>query len=160
MTFIDRIKSWFKPAPTPAIDRLSRQKPLVWHKVNASSFADAKDVAAFRKCKATGKTDAECFKVGDNGIGYFMESPCWRGDKPFCALPRDIWLERWGDRKQAALRRVAVRINGTVVVGTLGDTMPWRKNIKNGAGIDLNPGFAKAFGLHPPFLVRAEWAWA
>jgi len=38
--------------------------------------------------------------------------------------------------------------------------MPWRKNIKNGAGIDLNPGFAKAFGLKSPFMVRAEWAWA
>ena len=37
----------------------------------ASSFADPADVAAFRKCKRTGKTDQQCFRVGDNGIGQF-----------------------------------------------------------------------------------------
>lgn len=162
MNIFDRIKSWFAPKPAPpipAIDNLSGQR-YVWHTVNASSFADEKDVASFKACKAKGKTDAECFKVGDNGIGFFMEAQCWRNDKCYCAIPRDIWLERWGTAKNAALRPVAVRINGKIIVGTLGDTMPWSKNIKNGAGIDLNPGFAKAHGLRPPFMVRAEWAWA
>jgi len=161
MNLFERIRSWFSPAPTPAIDKLSNNPPknLVWHTVNASSFADPKDVAAFRKCKATGKTDTECFKVGDNGVGAFANSPCWRDDICFCALPRDVWMERWGTAKNAALRPVWVRINDRVVRGVLGDTMPWKRNISNGAGIDLNPGFAKAFGLHPPFMVRAEWAW-
>ena len=40
-------------------------------KVTASSFADPADVKAFNHCKAQGKTDQECFKVGDNGIGQF-----------------------------------------------------------------------------------------
>jgi hypothetical protein len=39
------------------------------HHVVASSFADPADIRAFKKCKATGKTDQQCFKVGDNGIG-------------------------------------------------------------------------------------------
>jgi len=162
MNLFARIHSWFKPKPITAIDNLSGKVPsgLVWHAVSASSFADPADVAAFKRCKATGKSDAECFKVGDNGIGYFAESECWRSDICFCAIPRDVWLERWGTAKAASLRPVAVRINGRVVIGKLGDTMPWRKNIKNGAGIDLNPGFAKAFGLKSPFMVRAEWAWA
>jgi hypothetical protein len=38
--------------------------------------------------------------------------------------------------------------------------LPHRANIENGAGIDLNPGFAKAFGLHPPFLIPGvRWEW-
>jgi len=41
------------------------------HKVIASSFADPADVRAFKRCKAQGKTDQECFRVGDNGVG------CW-----------------------------------------------------------------------------------
>jgi len=39
-------------------------------------------------------------------------------------------------------------------------TRPHRANIKNGAGIDLNPGFAKAFGLTPPFKIAGvQWDW-
>jgi hypothetical protein len=38
--------------------------------------------------------------------------------------------------------------------------MPYRANIKNGAGIDLNPGFANAFGVTPPFMLHGvEWEW-
>src|SRR2546430_15156010 len=39
--------------------------------VTASSFADPADVVAFKKCKTQGKTDQQCFQVGDNGIGQF-----------------------------------------------------------------------------------------
>jgi hypothetical protein len=39
--------------------------------------------------------------------------------------------------------------------------MPHRAHITNGAGIDLNPGFAKAFGVKPPFMLHGvEWDWA
>jgi hypothetical protein len=39
--------------------------------------------------------------------------------------------------------------------------MPKKQNIKNGAGIDLNPGFAKAFGVTPPFMLKnVQWDWA
>lgn len=135
-----------------------------WNPVMASSFADPKDVSAFRRCKATGRSDMECFKVGDNGLGYFIDesgkpAPCWRDDQNFAALPREVWAAKWGNRSNAALRSIEVRHNGKVVRGRLGDTMPSLKNIKNGAGIDLNPGFAKSLGLKPPFLKRVEWRW-
>src|SRR5260370_17257596 len=41
----------------------------------ASSFADPADVVAFNKCKAQGKTDQQCFKVGDHGIAQFANTP-------------------------------------------------------------------------------------
>ena len=65
---------------------LSKQgKPIymddpVIHRVHASSFADPADVRRFRACKAAGKSDQECFKVGDNGVG------CW-GDDTTTAVP-------------------------------------------------------------------------
>lgn len=45
-------------------------------------------------------------------------------------------------------------------IGELRDTMPHKHAITNGCGIDLNPGFAAALGLHPPFKVPVTWAWA
>ena len=130
------------------------------HVVKASSFADPADVRAFKRCKATGKTDQECFKVGDNGIG-FTGIVCATDKENYCALPREDWMEKYGSAKKAGGAPVVVTYKGKVVDGFLGDTMPRRANIKNGAGIDLNPGFAKAFGLKPPFLVSGvTWRWA
>ena len=37
--------------------------------VTASSFADPKDVAVYKKAIAEGKSEAEALKIGDNGIG-------------------------------------------------------------------------------------------
>jgi hypothetical protein len=49
---------------------------------------------------------------------------------------------------------------GKTVIGELRDTMPHKADISNGAGIDLNPGFAKAFGVRPPFMLRGvKWEW-
>ena len=122
--------------------------------VKASSFADPADVAAFRRCKASGKSDQECFKVGDNGIG------CWgddtTADKPMCALPPEDW-KPLGAKARGAL--VLVKANGREVVCELRDTMPQKANIKNGAGIDLNPAAVKALGLRQPIMVAATWEW-
>lgn len=135
------------------------------HVVQASSFADPADVRSFQRCKATGKSDQECFKAGDNGIG------CWGDDTtaaaPMCALPPDDMLARFGGKgvetataiAKARHARVIVEANGRSVVCLLADRMPWRKNVKNGAGIDLNPAAAAALDLRPPFLVTATWAW-
>lgn len=127
------------------------------HAVMASSFADAADVAAFRRCKARGGSDTECFKVGDNGIG------CWgddtAGKEPMCALPPDDMQERWGRWWDAKHKRVIVEANGWSVSCLLADRMPWRKNIKNGCGIDLNPAACAALGLVPPSRVPATWQW-
>jgi len=125
-----------------------------WRIGKASSFADPADVAAFKKCKAQGKSDQECFKVGDNGKG------AWGADttanKPMCALPREDWAHLPNPNGTPVL----VIANGRTEICTLADTMPAKKNITNGAIIDLNPAAAKAFGLKPPFLVQASWRWA
>jgi hypothetical protein len=126
----------------------------------ASSFADLADVRAFQRCKAKGGSDTECFKVGDNGIG------CW-GDvtaqehTPMCALPPEDIIAKCGSMKSRAARgkRVHVTANGRETICLLADRMPAKKNIRNGAGIDLNPAAAKQLGLKPPFLIPAEWSW-
>lgn len=126
-----------------------------WQKVKASSFADLKDVVAFKKCKSQGNSDMYCFSKGDNGIGKWMHNTA-QDETPMCALPREIWQR--ANKKGGA--KLQVRYNGVVVDGILGDTMPSLVNIKNGAGIDLNPAFSKKLGLTPPFMVEGvEWRW-
>lgn len=123
------------------------------HQVMASSFADPADVLAFRKCKAQGKSDQECFKVGDNGIGKWGDDTT--ADRPMCALPPDDWKALPNPRGA----KVIVRANGRTVECELRDTMPAKKNIKNGCGIDLNPAAVKALGLKPPIKISATWQW-
>jgi len=55
---------------------------------------------------------------------------------------------------------VNVSIGDKSVQCTLRDRMPWKKNIKNGAIIDLNPDAVRALGLEPPIMAEATWAWA
>ena len=121
------------------------------HEVMASSFADPADVAAYRKCKRQGKSDAQCRKVGDNGVG------CWGDDTtanvPMCALPP----EDWKPLKKPRGAKVRVTVGKRSVVCELRDTMPKKENITNGAGIDLNPAACAALGLTPPVMVRAVW---
>jgi hypothetical protein len=127
------------------------------HTVKASSFADPADIAAFKKCKARGNSDAVCFSVGDNGIG------CWGDDCtrsiPMCALPPEDMEEKWGSINAAKHKGVRVEANGKSVVCILADRMPRRANIKNGAGIDLSPAAVAALGLKTPLMVAATWEW-
>lgn len=125
------------------------------HRVKASSFADPEDVRRFRRCKAQGGTDQECFKIGDNGLGKWGDDTT--ADRPMCALPPDDW-ERYGSAARG--KKVRVTANQREVICELRDTMPWKKNIKNGAGIDLNPAACKALNLTPPVMVSATWEWA
>ncbi len=128
--------------------------------VTASSFADPADVAAYKAAKAAGKTEKEALAVGDNGIG------CWgddttSDDAPMCALPPDDWKAKWGTGSKARGKKVQVTYKGKTVIGELRDTMPAKANIKNGAGIDLNPGFAKAFKVKQPFMLKdVAWEWS
>lgn len=128
-------------------------------KVLASDFASLKDLEGYKRAKAQGKSDVEAFKVGDNGLG------CW-GDltaqthTPMCALPPDDMITKWGSVKKAKHKKVHVYINGQSVTCVLADRMPWKKNIKNGCGIDLNPAALKALGLRSPIKKPAEWFWA
>lgn len=129
------------------------------HQGKASSFADPSDINAFRRCKALGKSDQECFKVGDNGIGCYGDEVS-EGSGPSCALPPEDSEERWGSVAKAKHKPVKVSANGKTVICILKDRMPHKKNIKNGAIIDLNPDAARALGLKPPFMVTASWNWA
>jgi hypothetical protein len=69
-------------------------------------------------------------------------------------------MAKWGPGRAARAKKVAVTHAGKTVIGELRDTMPRKANITNGTGIDLNPGFAKAFGLRPPFMLHGvRWEW-
>lgn len=124
------------------------------HQVMASSFADPSDIAAFKKCKAEGKSDQECFSRGDNGIGKWGDSTT--GTTPMCALPPEDW-KPLGDKARGT--KVKVTANNRIVICELRDTMPAKKNIKNNAGIDLNPAAVAALGLKPPIMIPATWEW-
>ena len=136
-------------------------------KGKASSYGDEGDRQRYRKrvaeCIAKGmsqeQAEAEGRKVGDPGLG-------WLGNDitdisiPWVAVPRDCWVEKWTTKRNAHRRRVLVTISGVTRECVLGDTMPWLKNIKNGAVVDLAPGALQAFGLKAPCLVPASWTWA
>ena len=128
------------------------------HVVKASSFADPADVVAFKKCIKSGKTEVQCFAVGDNGIGL------WGDDTtvatPICALPRDVWLAKWKKQSIARGKKIELSFKNKTVICELRDTLPPTAKIKNGAGIDLNPGAAEALGLKPPFMQpNVGWRW-
>ncbi len=145
------------PKSQAALNALITGIPLDWHDVKASSFADPADVRAFKRCKANGGSDQECFKVGDNAIGAWGDSTA-EGSGPCVALPVEDW-ESFG-KTGARFKKVEVKYSDKTVTAQLKDTMPHKANIKNGAGIDLNPDTCRALGLEPPILVKASWRWA
>lgn len=123
----------------------------------ASSFADVKDVQAFRRAKARGLSDLEAFKFGDNGIGCFgddLTSPI-----PYVAVSPNAMIAKFGSVKNAKHKPLLLTISGVTHRCFVGDRMPWEKNIKNGAVIDLAPGAQQAFRLSPPFMVSCTWDW-
>jgi hypothetical protein len=122
------------------------------HHVHASSFADPADIAAFKKCKAKGKTDQECFEVGDNGVGYWGDDTT-NVDQPFVALHSDHLLERWGSLAAAKHKAVLVECNGKSMQCIVGDLCGVHERV------DLAPGAQFVFGLEAPFLVPATWSW-
>jgi hypothetical protein len=129
------------------------------HHVIASSFADPADIRAFRRCKWAGGSDQECFKVGDNGIGCWADDVS-EGSGMSCALPPEDMEAKFGSVASAKHAKVKVIMKGTEIVCTLKDRMPHKANIKNGAGIDLNPDAVRACGMEPPILHQAIWQWA
>jgi hypothetical protein len=127
------------------------------HVVTATSFADRTDLADYRKCIKRGKTPAYCRGLGDDGVGKWGDDTTSE-DKPMCALPTRDWEAKWGKGNRARGKKIAVTYVGKTVICELRDTLG---TPKNGAGIDLNPGAAKALGRKPPFkLYRVEWKWA
>lgn len=132
-----------------------------WRKGRATSFADPADIRAFKRCKAQGKTDQECFKVGDNGIGK------WGADttqpRPMCALPPEDWQHLRtpnGTAVEVQLLDPETHEVKAGIVCELRDTMPHKRNIKNDAVIDLNEEAWKMFGKNPPCDGLVQWRWA
>ena len=121
-------------------------------KMKASSFADPKDVEDFKKCKLQGKTDKQCFLVGDNGIGAWGANTA-QTTKAMAAVHEDDAVARWGSFDGAAHRRVRVTVGGVSVEATVEDKLGTANRI------DLNPAAAKKLGLNPPFLIACEWEW-
>ncbi len=120
-----------------------------WHKTIATSFADPADIRAFIKCKATGQTDLQCFRVGDNGIGLWGDSTV-EGTGPCCALPASAWHEYYSTARK---KKVIVEVGGKTAVCELKDTSGSR-NV-----IDLNPDACALLGLTPPVKAPAKWRW-
>lgn len=149
------VDSDFGPRTYAALQRLDLALDSQWHRVKATSFADPADVAAFRRCINSGRTERECFAVGDNGVGLWGDDTT--AGRPMCALPREDWEERWSDAARGKLVRVTCGDKSADC--ELRDTMPRRANIRNGAGIDLNPAACSALGLRPPLYTTVSWAW-
>jgi hypothetical protein len=143
------------PKSQAALDHAINQDDQGWHSVKASSFADPADVRAFKRCKLNGGSDQECFKLGDNAVGAWGDST-EEGTGPSVALPPEDW-QPFPDHR---FKKVEVRYGDKTVIALLKDTMPHKANIKNGAGIDMNPDTCAALGLTPPVMVKASWRWA
>ena len=124
--------------------------------VVASSFADPADIAAFKKCKRKGNTDNYCYKYGDNGVGKWGDETT-EGTGASVALPPETMEETWGSVDDAHLKNVSINWNGKTITAKVKDTMPHRKNITNGAGMDMNPDCLKALGLVAPVMVKVTW---
>lgn len=121
-------------------------------KAKASSFADPADVQAFKACKATGKTDLQCFAVGDNGIGKFGANTA-QTTRPMVAVHPSDAIAKWGSMAGAAHRPVRVTVGNKKVIAFVED------QLGKAGRIDLNPAAAKELGLDPPFLVDCVWEW-
>ncbi len=121
-----------------------------WHNTTATSFADPADIRAFEKCKQTGKTDKQCFAVGDNAIGLWGDSTR-AGTGPSCALPSSAWHEYYSTARK---KKVIVEVGGKTAVCELKDTSGSR-NV-----IDLNPDACVLLNLTPPVKQPARWRWA
>lgn len=123
-----------------------------WVNAKASSFADPADIAAYVRCRAKGRTKAQCLKVGDNGEGYWGDNTT--APDPQCALNKTHIVKKWGSMAKGKHKLVDVQIDGQIVTCKLTDTGAPQTRI------DLNPGAVAEFGLEPPILVKAKWRWA
>lgn len=122
------------------------------HVCMASTFADPADVRRFQACKAQGKTDQECFEVGDNGIGYFGDYNTTTAE-PQCALHTEVIREKWGSIQGGKFRRVRVVYKDKSEVCKLTDICGHMERI------DLNPGACRSLGFPIGGLEKVIWSW-
>jgi hypothetical protein len=124
----------------------------------ASEFATTSDLDAYNRAIAEGKTEDEALAVGDNCIGCWGDSTA-AGTGPCCAIPPDDMVTEYGAVAFAKHQQVIVTnpLNGKAIVCTIKDRMPWKKDITNGAGIDLNPDACEALVLPYGAMVPVTW---
>lgn len=116
----------------------------------ASSFADPKDIADFKRCKSKGGSDQQCFKVGDNGVGFWGDDTT-DVNKPFVAVHHELLEEKYGSLANARHRSVRVTIDGKTALCLVGDICGVKTRV------DLAVGAQKLFELTAPFLKTASW---
>jgi hypothetical protein len=126
--------------------------------VLASNFADAADLRGYNAAIARGLSPVQAFKFGDNCVGFWGDKTS--GGTPMCALPPEDIAAKWGSEIAGKHKLVEVTIGTKTVRCVLADVMPHKRHIKNGCGIDLNPGAVAAFGLRTPLRTPAVWDWA
>lgn len=131
----------------------------IQHHVLASNFADAADKRGFLAAKARGLSDRQAYYFGDNCEGFWSDDTS--GKTPMCALPPEDIIAKWGSENAGKHKLVRVKTPlGVPVLCLLADVMPHKRNIKNGCGIDLNPGAVAALGLKAPLKTPVVWEWA
>lgn len=115
-------------------------------------------VSGLRSGLSQAAAESAARKVGDPGIGWadnLLSDP----ETPWVAVPYEHWQNKWGTKRAAHGKKLAVTIAGRRVVCILGDTMPHMNDITNGAVIDLAPGAQRLFGITAPAMVPVTWKW-
>ena len=125
------------------------------HKVWASSFADPDDIRAFRRCKAQGKTDKQCFEVGDNGIGFWGDDVS-EGSGPACALPPEV-IDYFGLGHNSPLIVAHNDKEATVLVRDHMPHLSYLESHNRKYRIDLNPDACHALGISIPAEAQVIW---
>lgn len=138
------------PKSQAALDVETEGTAEGWIKATASTFADPADVRAFERCKATGKSDQECFKVGDNGIGMWGANTA-QDHTPMVAVHADDMIRLWGSINASEHKLVEVQVNGVIFKASVED----RLGVKG--RIDLNPACCNVIGIAPGFTVPCRW---
>ena len=118
----------------------------------ASSFADPADIRAFRRCKEKGGSDQDCFKVGDNGVGFWGDDVS-AGTGPSCALPPEV-IDDLGITRG---HPIEVSYDGRYTIALLKDHMPHIRHLANAARIDLNPDACAELSLVPPVMAMVTY---
>ena len=134
----------------------------------ATSYGDALDMQMYRQALISflklgytqAQAEAKARAVGDPGLGW-MDNDLSDLKTPWVALPYEDWQAKFKTKSKAHKAKVRVTCNGVTFIGILGDTMPHKANIKNGAVIDLAPGAQKLIKRLPPFkIANTTWEWA
>lgn len=123
----------------------------------ASTFADPKDIAAYKAAKARGLSEEDALKVGDNGVGSSRLGGIDTTKTVGVAIPPDV-LEAQLGKDPAAWRkaRVRVTIGDQTFLVPIVDEGPGSGPVSRGVGTDLSAPFAYGVGSKGMIPVNYE----